>query len=321
MGIATRVLNPLYETGMIYGIRDAARATALLPLSYYPTGTNVYDKEWDLLVVLDTCRVDALRAVAPEYEFLDEIASIWSVGSATRTWVANTFTPEYVDEVNETVWVSANGTEQHVFEWESPELYGELPFQGLYGWDVVDESDFKHLDQPWKHVHDNPLSHLTLPGTITDRAVRVGRRMDAERMIVMYKQPHAPYCANALAEDRDLEPHEADPWQALRDGVPRSTVWEAYLDELRYGLDHVETLLRNVDAETVAITADHGECFGEYGIYSHPAGVPVPPLRRVPWATTTATDSGEYEPEIELPDDDGVSRSVEDQLESLGYKV
>jgi hypothetical protein len=31
----------------------------------------VYDLEWDTLIILDTCRVDALRTVADEYDFLE----------------------------------------------------------------------------------------------------------------------------------------------------------------------------------------------------------------------------------------------------------
>jgi len=33
-----------------------------------------------------------------------------------------------------------------------------------------------------------------------------------------------------------------------------------------FALEYVEILLENVDSETVAITADHGEAFGENGV-------------------------------------------------------
>jgi hypothetical protein len=59
----------------------------------------------------------------------------------------------------------------------------------------------------------------------------------------------------------------------------------------------VALLLENVDAERVVITADHGEGFGEYGVYEHPVGCPAPTIKRVPWATTTAADTGSYVPE------------------------
>jgi len=35
--------------------------------SRLPLGTNIYDRSWDVVVVLDACRVDVLRAVADDY--------------------------------------------------------------------------------------------------------------------------------------------------------------------------------------------------------------------------------------------------------------
>lgn len=41
--------------------------------SRYPIGSNVFEENWDLLVVLDACRVDALRAVEDEYPFVGDV--------------------------------------------------------------------------------------------------------------------------------------------------------------------------------------------------------------------------------------------------------
>ena len=41
-----------------------------------PYGTNVYTREWDVLVVLDACRADLLRAVAPETDLLDDVGTL-----------------------------------------------------------------------------------------------------------------------------------------------------------------------------------------------------------------------------------------------------
>ena len=56
-------------------------------------------------------------------------------------------------------------------------------------------------------------------------------------------------------------------------------------DDLRQGLDAVEMLVEDIDAENIVITADQGDAFSEYGIYSHPI-LPIPPLRKVPWVST-----------------------------------
>jgi len=83
-------------------------------------------------------------------------------------------------------------------------------------------------------------------------------------------------------------------------------------------LDAVELLLKNVDANTVVITADHGEAFGEWGFYKHVIACPISVVREVPWITTAASDSGVYEPAAP-----GITNqseaSAEQRLEELGY--
>lgn len=137
-------------------------------------------------------------------------------------------------------------------------------------------------------------------------------------MILHYHQPHTPYVANALAEDRPLEPYEENPFRYIRRTDDRETVYETYLDELRWVLDDVEVLLANVDAEQVVISADHGEALGDYGVYGHLIGSLNPAIRQVPWVETTATDSQSYTPEFDSPRDRDVSADA--QLEALGYK-
>ena len=46
-------------------------------------GTNVYDREWDVLVVLDACRADLLESVADYIYVLYCGASMRSVGSSS----------------------------------------------------------------------------------------------------------------------------------------------------------------------------------------------------------------------------------------------
>lgn len=70
--------------------RPAARGTALTPSSWLPFGTNVLDREWGLLVVFDTCRPDATRAVADEYAFVSTVEAVTSVASCAYEWTAAT---------------------------------------------------------------------------------------------------------------------------------------------------------------------------------------------------------------------------------------
>ncbi|WP_135828376.1 sulfatase-like hydrolase/transferase [Halorussus halobius] len=279
----------------------------------YNYGTHVYERDWDVLLVLDTCRPDVLAEVADDYDFLadydPEADVLNSVGSRSPEWIDKTFDPESAagPELADTAYVSANPHTRDVPEFE--ELY--------------------LLDEVWKYGW-NPDFGTVPPENVTDRAIDVHRTHDPEHLIVHFMQPHSPY--RSLVQDHPdwfsldvgLDNPEQRPemviWERLRTNrISRAELWAAYRDNLRWVLDSVEELLRNMDADNVVITSDHGEAFGEWWYYGHTSTAPIPVLKRVPWAETTATDTGEYEPELDAAsvrvDDD----EVEDKLRNLGY--
>jgi len=296
----------------------ALEALLLGASSRRPLGTNVFDREWDLLIVLDTCRYDALCSLAPEYEFVEDVGSLYSLGSSTREWTANTFTERYREAIAETAVVCTNAQVTRTLEagnaMESPLA------QRVTTWDTVEPDAFYAFDSVSDYAPMDPFGGTTIPEIATDRAIRAGREHDAERMIVHYLPPHSPFRADALRENRSLEDYEYRPFDYLRDGGDHDLVWELYLEEIRWALDSVEVLLDNVDAERAVVTADHGELFGHLGLYSHPTGVPHPRLRRVPWLELSATDSGSYEPRYEKPDRKRAPKETAKQLEYLGYR-
>jgi hypothetical protein len=277
-------------------------------------GTNIYDREWDMLLILDACRVDALREVAEEYDFISEVNSIRSVGSTTFEWMNHTFTSEYSDKIGRTAYVTDSGYSKRVLGQGGDTGSAAIPF-GPRDYNVVSPEDFGHLEEAWRaDVSDEWIvgegnQTGVHPNYITDRAISVKRSVDPKRLIVHYSYPHDPY---PLAGE-DLY----RPFEGLKSGtVSREEVWNAYLDTLRLVLDSVELLLENVDASRTIITADHGEAFGEYGFYRHVIACPIPCMRRVPWVETVATNEATYEPVVSDPEN---AVSVEEQLEHLGY--
>lgn len=299
-------------------LRPALEASLLGVSSRTSMGTNVFDEEWDLLVVLDTCRYDALAELESEFDFLDDIGSIWSVGSSTREWTANTLTNANHEEIARTAYVCGNGRVKQT-------LVGVDVMQTdlanrVTDWDMVSPRDFAVFDTVAGYAPQDPFGGLVIPDAVTDRAISLARSRSPDRMVVHHIAPHNPYRVNAIRENRDIFPREHRPFKYLKEGGDRETVWESYLDDLRWVLGHVEVLLDNVDAERVVITADHGDLFGHMGLYSHPTGVPHPHLRRVPWAETTASDSGTYEPHFDPPDDLGIDDDLQAQLKQLGYQ-
>jgi len=282
---------------------------------------NVYDRDWDVLILLDTCRVDALRQVSPNYDFLSNIGSIYSIGSTSSEWIAQTFSHEYSEEISNTAYISGNGWAEEIIENRvTPEDHGNSKLS-FSDWTIAEPEDFLFLDQAWRYEPEPRFEHglgHPKPRYVTDRALLAMEKYNPDRLIIHYSQPHSPYTSKAIEEERDLRRYERSPFEYLQSGGNRDVVWDTYIDHLKYVLDDVELLLDNMDAEEVIISADHGEAFGEWGIYGHGHMLLHPHVRKVPWARTSATDSGEYEPSV--TDNLSQEASVTEQLEALGYK-
>lgn len=296
--------------------------------SRLPLGTHVYDRDWDVLVLLDTCRPDALREVAPEYDWLptDEIETSWSIASNSRGWIANTFTEKYRDTVEETAYITANGYSSELLERRN-RLPSEDGLIDIADWGLLSANDLvlHHSVRDFKPEYR--LENHAPPSLVLDRAVTAYQRYQPGKLIVHFHQPHAPYRYHAVQENRNLRDWEIDPFSALKEGTVRfETVWEAYLDELRYGLESVDLLRKIIDAETIAISADHGEAFGEYRLYKHMLGMPHPDMRRVPWVEIEGTgELTDYEPKYPIQDANQYRKEFskeerDEQLRALGYR-
>ncbi|MFB6185902.1 MAG: hypothetical protein ABEI86_03425, partial [Halobacteriaceae archaeon] len=85
-------------------------------------GTNIYERDWDVLIILDTARVDAMESVADEFGFIEQVDSIRSLGSTSSEWLAKTFTTEYKSEISNTALISGNPHVQHtLYDRQFPE--------------------------------------------------------------------------------------------------------------------------------------------------------------------------------------------------------
>lgn len=230
-------------------------------------GTPIYDREWDLLVILDACRLDLMRDVAGtnDHSFIDAVGSIRSLDSTTQFWMRKNFVDRYADEMARTAYVCGN------------------PFSES----VLSEAQFHRLDEVWQRAW-NEMGTVP-PRAITDGTIRAMRSDSPDRVIAHYMQPHYPFLPRPELSGENLaEEHEdrstkevwerlndgettregvleffnddtsKDIWARLRDGeVTREAVWEGYRTNLELVLDEVELLLRSVDAERVVVSSDH----------------------------------------------------------------
>lgn len=310
--------------GVIEGMFFLYIGVWLSVTSRYPIGTNAYERDWDALIVLDSARVDAMRDVAPEYEFIETVDSIWSVGSNSQEWYVQTFREQYAESISETALISSNPNARAVLEEHDLEPRGLTPFL-FADWSTVDVDCFDYVeftrdhDRPFSDVSDRTSTVGTIqgPSYITERAVAAGRS-ESERLVVQYFQPHRPFVHGLVAEGRDMTDAEEYPYRAVADGeISQDELYSMYLDNLRVVLDSVEELLDNLDAEKVVITSDHAELLGEFGQYGHFLGVPHPALKKVPWIETTAEDNRTIRPDAEPT----ITKQsdVKDQLRELGY--
>ena len=262
----------------------------------------VFDADWDLLVVLDACRADLWAEVVDSDSMLPVGTTRVSPGGTSTEWLEATFGEAQPERLSSTGYVTANP----------------------YSADHVDGAALGHLREVWRDAWDDDLGTVR-PRAVTDAAIRAGREHDLDRLVVHYMQPHFP----SIVDDRDdgveLEAFGDEPlsvWEDLRFGRrSRAEVWRAYRANLRAVLPEVELLLSNIDADRAVITADHGNAVGERGLYGHAAGLALRPLREVPWAVTTAADTGRHDPPAAAAAvGETASAEVAARLERLGYR-
>lgn len=267
------------------------------------TGTNVFDEEWDVLVLLDCTRPDMVAAVSDDYPYVSSGETLRSVASCSAEWLRKTFQERYCDRLAETGYVTANPNTSAV--------------------NSVNRT--RDLVEVWRTDWSDEKETVP-PRRVTDAAIQYARENEWGRLIVHYMQPHPPFLTEGQESyGKVVRPdQETDtltfPEALLAGEIDPETGWKQHVENLRIVLDEVDILRENVDAKQMVISADHGQAFGEWGIYGHPRGVPVPVLRLVPWETTTASDEHTRSPSTTADREPISETSVEEKLQALGYK-
>ena len=298
-------------------LRSIKRGILSSYYNYDSKQTHIYERDWDLLIILDACRVDTIKEVANEYEFIPEhVPSITSVAGGSPKWLANTFTEEWIEEIEKTAYLSANPHTRRVLGPQMDGLFTEVggPEDRL--------SDFEYFSPIWETHWDNELETVP-PRAVTDHLIEFYRNQPSERTIAHYMQPHFPSIPSPVGEGMDIENqahwNSNDVWSLIKKGeLSVERAYDSYKENLRYVLDDIELVLSNIDAERVVITADHGNAFGEWWAYGHGKSH-IGSVRNVPWIETSAQDE-----EVYIPGDGSTtaveSISVEEKLQALGYK-
>jgi hypothetical protein len=259
---------------------------------YNSNGINIFNEDWDNLIILDACRYDYFK----ELNDIDgELESRISRGSQSSEFIRGNFQGQ---KANDTVYLSDN-------PW-----YAKLE-------DSLDAElcDFSFCE---RDAFDGTVSY---PSTVTESAIEYAKEYPNKRLIVHYLQPHAPYF--------NVDGTEKYRWPSKnRNDCDPQILQEAYRDNVKVAISEAKKLSEKLEGKTV-ITADHGELLGERLLpiplrqFQHPPGIYNDELVKVPWFIT------EYEERKEINSESSSQKSniprrdedeIENQLEALGYR-
>lgn len=207
--------------------------------------TNIFDLEWDNLIILDACRYDYYSELHPETDF------IYSVGSHSSEFISKTFSK---GDFSDIVYVTGNPhfSDEEFKKFTNREV--EDTFHAIY---KTFNTDWDDGVKPDPIIRDTKNAQKLFPD---------------KKKIIHFMQPHAPY----IGYDGEIVKKNVN--------VPNhSNQTEAYKKTLQHIDEKIQPLIEELSGKTV-ITADHGELLGEGGVYHlHVMDLEVEALRKVPW--------------------------------------
>ncbi|WP_199174850.1 alkaline phosphatase family protein [Halegenticoccus soli] len=276
--------------------RQIARAYYRGDRPYNTDGTNVFDEDWDNLLILDACRYDAF---AEEADLPGTLESRTSRGSMTREWVRGNFSDR---KLYDTVYVTGNGNFDYVRDKIGADIHAEVPL--------------------WRDEHRTGAGKsITPPETVAEATLRCAEEYPTKRIVGHFVQPHTPYLGPTG--------ERFDPRVPLKD-IPRrydvsvGEIARAYRENLSLVLEEVETLVAELPGKTV-VTADHGELLGDrlrpvpVRDYGHPDGIYMDELVTVPWHVSINGDRKDIVSERPETATEVDVDEVKAHLRDLGY--
>ncbi|MFC4987774.1 hypothetical protein [Saliphagus infecundisoli] len=273
---------------------------------------------WDYCLVLDACRYDVFRDVYDDY--LDgDVEKRRSVGSSTPEWASRTFTGDhdiayfsgnpFINDLGiplselkwgascEYEWTASDHIREVIDVWKSgwDDELGTVPPGALAEALENHQEEVEDADRTVLHYMQPHAPYLSRGKGRKLKQIQKGiKRQEAE------SEPATDGGTGALSllgnairpkveerlEDSGFAQKvglwlELDPADLLTDGT-RTAAMALYEENLRIALEAVADLVTELDGRVV-VTADHGEAFGEQGVWEHHVETHIPPLVEVPW--------------------------------------
>ena len=279
-------------------------------------GQQFVESDWDYAIVLDACRYDVFSDVYDDY-VEGTLEKRQSRGSSTPEWATRTLTGDldvayfsgnpFINSLgiplNELKWGASCD-----YEWTATDHLGSIVDVWQEGWDdslgtvppdSLTDSFVDHREAVERH--DRTVLHYMQPHapflghgdggkltTIRDGIKKQGAQEsepDEDSLLSPVVDRVRPLVESTL--ERSSLAMKAGLWleldtaSVLSNGT-RETVIQYHEENLRIAFERIVDLLDDLDGDIV-ITADHGEAFGEQGIWEHHIETHIPPLIEVPW--------------------------------------
>lgn len=269
---------------------------------YNRRGHDIFEADWDTLILLDACRHDAFTAQTDALKGRTEART--SRASSTSEFIRANFSGRTLHDV---VYVSANPWYMKVRDEIGASVHA------YYAVHTAPETR-PHIDQ----------MHLT-----TETALQAARDHPRKRLLVHYAPPHHPlFGPTAETHLPSIEAQlEMGFYERIRRGeldVDHAILRRAYAETLATVLDEAGKLVEAFDGKTV-ISADHGEMLGERAwpipvrYYGHIPGLYTAELVTVPWHVCPFDDRRRVT--ADPPTSQSPNGDVDEQLRALGYRV
>lgn len=224
---------------------------------------NIFSEQWDYLIVLDVCRYDYFKKFC---NLSGNLEKVNSAGTHTVEWLLNNFQSYKKYDL---IYVSANPQ-------VSPPKLKEI-FRA--------RKKFFELVNVWNFGWDDKLGTVH-PKEVNKAALRYFEKFPEKRMIIHFLQLHSPFIGeNSLnLQEMKKEVSEFKNWfNLVKNGdIDAHDLIKAHIGNLKLVMKHIKELVSSLSGKII-ISSDHGEAFGEYGIYSHVPGMYIKEIMEVPW--------------------------------------
>ncbi|MFW6173772.1 MAG: hypothetical protein ACOC5T_08510 [Elusimicrobiota bacterium] len=277
---------------------------------------DVMEEDWDYLIILDACRYDYFEKVYTQYVEGD-LEKRNSDAGATQEWLYNTFPNDYdyfdISYFSANPWINSKGFSlkdmDASYDWCASHTFNHIVDLWEHYWDedigtvkpnkVVEgfhkapkmKRSIIHFVQPHlPFIHPESKFKMIWGGK---KKIENERKYKDEKQVSILKRirNYLFYDINRkIFRDKLLE------WRIRKifDVPPLNRYEEIYqlgqLDRVPEFYEHsikesLNAVLEIIDSAEgkIVITADHGECFGEYNTWGHENENHNPILTTVPW--------------------------------------